>query len=478
MVILQVNTRDVAGGSEAVARNLLDAYGRLGHDAYLAVGSTIRSQPNVVSLAPHDRKTAHGWLCRRLPVFVNRITRRNTAALERRLRAFAGPARRFRRWRGHEDFDYPHSRQLLQHVPQVPDVVHCHNLHGGYLPAGGYFDLRYLSELSRMVPVVLTLHDAWLLSGHCAHSLACERWENGCGSCPDLTLYPAIQRDATARNWEVKRNIFAESRLYIATPCRWLMDRVDRSMLKSSVAAQKVIPNGIDLAIFKPAVSGTRMTLRREANIPLETTVMVTVAAAIKTNPWKDYAMLRRSIALVGELSRDQDMIMLIVGDSGPTERIGGLTIRFIPFIDGPERIAALYQLADIYLHPARADTFPNTVIEALACGVPVVATAVGGIPEQIKGLRDAGAGNGMSADGNSYAADDATGVLVAPGSADGMAEAVMMLSGNALLRKKLGANAALDAAARYDLSQQVQRYLDWYSEILVGRNGGKHTKD
>ena len=64
----------------------------------------------------------------------------------------------------------------------------------------------------------------------------------------------------------------------------------------------------------------------------------------------------------------------------------------------------AYYQAADIYIHAAKADTFPNVVLEALACGLPVVATAVGGIPEQIDHER--------------------TGFLVPPGDAAGMAEA------------------------------------------------------
>ena len=51
------------------------------------------------------------------------------------------------------------------------------------------------------MPVALTLHDEWLLTGHCAYTLGCERWRIGCGRCPDLTIYPAIRRDSTAENF-------------------------------------------------------------------------------------------------------------------------------------------------------------------------------------------------------------------------------------------------------------------------------------
>src|SRR4029079_4578923 len=101
-----------------------------------------------------------------------------SALLPRRL------LRRFFYELGLEDFDYPNSVELLRFLPQKPDLLHCHNLHGNY------FDLRALAGLSRQIPTVLTLHDAWLLSGHCAHSFECERWTIGCGECPDLTIYP------------------------------------------------------------------------------------------------------------------------------------------------------------------------------------------------------------------------------------------------------------------------------------------------
>jgi hypothetical protein len=61
--------------------------------------------------------------------------------------------------------------QLLE-LFGVPDIVHCFNLHGSY------FDLRALTWLSRRLPVIVDLRDAWLLSGHCAHSFDCERMEN------------------------------------------------------------------------------------------------------------------------------------------------------------------------------------------------------------------------------------------------------------------------------------------------------------
>ena len=82
--------------------------------------------------------------------------------------------------------------------------------------------------------------------------------------------------------------------------------------------------------------------------------------------------------------------------------------------------VAAYFQAADVYLHAAKAETLPTTILEALASGLPVVATAVGGIPEELRSLSDVpGAWSGTS-----HARSEATGVLVATGDAVGMGAA------------------------------------------------------
>jgi len=85
--------------------------------------------------------------------------------------------------------------------------------------------------------------------------------EDGLWTMPGhLIIYPAITRDATAYNWRWKREIYAKSRLYVATPSRWLMRKVEQSILASAIIEAKVIPNGVDLTVFHPGD-------RREARV-------------------------------------------------------------------------------------------------------------------------------------------------------------------------------------------------------------------
>ena len=137
--------------------------------------------------------------------------------------------------------------------------------------------------------------------------------------------------------------------------------------------------------------------------------------------------------------------------------------MRFLPYEREPARVAAYYQAADVYLHAANADTFPTTILEALSSGRPVVATAVGGIDEQVRSL--AGAPGAWA--GASVGPETATGVLVAPHDAAGMAAATTALLRDDELRARLGRNAAADAASRFDVEHQLEETMGWYRDCI-----------
>jgi glycosyltransferase involved in cell wall biosynthesis len=459
--ILQVSTFDINGGAEKVAWNLFQAYRARGLESWLAVGTKRGDDPNVISIpsSNHLGSWSRPWLTleKRLQSFEGI----GYAICRTLLRSIANPAEELRPRLGAEDFNHPGTHRLLELVPNRPDVIHCHNLHGGY------FDLRAIPALARRVPVLLTLHDAWLLSGHCSHSFACERWKFGCGRCPDLTIYPRIPRDATSYNWRRKRGIFAKSQLYVATPCRWLMQKVEQSILAPAIQRAKVIPYGIELNVFRPA---PKHKARALLGLPQDTAVLLFTANYARQNIFKDYQTMRTALARLAAHSTRRRLLLLAVGQDSPTERIGEAEVRFVPFQSDPEMVARYYQAADVYLHAAKADTFPNTVLESLACGTPVVATAIGGIPEQVKALQFTGCELGP-AGMNMYGPDEATGMLAALGDAETIAMGVERLLDDKNLRQRLGQNAAKDARKRFDLERQVNNYLDWYKELLMPRN-------
>jgi glycosyltransferase involved in cell wall biosynthesis len=460
--ILQISTGDSMGGAEKMAWDLFQAYRAGGHASWLAVGYKTGNDPDVLAIP--DRQPGGLWR-----YFWTRVHWR----LEAQTRKHALPglswlcevvdfmARPFKRMDellGRIDFRFPGTWKILGLVPEAPDIIHCHNLHNWY------FDLRALPWLSQRRPIILSLHDAWLLSGLCDHSFDCERWKTGCGACPYLSIWqpPAIStRDGTAANWKRKKAIYARSRVRVTTACRWLMDRVDQSILAPAVVEKRIIPYGVDLTRFRPPED--KYALREELGLPNDAFVLFFVARGLEKNLSKDYLTLRAGVDLAGRQHPRRKLVLVCRGKGGATERCANIEVRFQPWRNDWTEVIKYYQACDAYLHAAKVDTFPLSVLESLACGTPVVATAVAGIPEQIKGLKDL---TGHAEAGPGYDRNEATGVLVPSGGTAEMAAAIERLLTDPALLRQLSANARQDAQTRFGLDRQVDRYLEWYREL------------
>lgn len=348
------------------------------------------------------------------------------------------PGRWVRHLRGMEDFDQPMTRQIPDQMDPRPDVIHAHNLFGNY------FDLKELPRISSRLPFVITLHDMWALTGHCSHPLECDRWLNACGKCPHLELPPALTRDGTAANLALKRRVYSQSRIHIATPSRWLMANVGRSILSDCVVSSRVIPNGIDQHFFQP---GDKNEVRKRLDIPLSANVLLFVAAGNRQNPWKDYDTLERAIEILANRMMPLQLVLLVPGETGWESNHSNLMVRSVPWTNKKVDLARYYQAADLYLHAAHAENFPNVILEALSCGLPVIGTKTGGIPEQIL--------------------EDQTGYVVTQSDPVAMADKAYSLLSNPEKSAWFSENAARDAEGKYSLERMGNAYLEWFEELL-----------
>ncbi len=444
--VVQINTHDIHGGAAAVAKGLHERYRERGMNSQLWTGFKQSENEGIIELRKNSYwasscERVRQWAFQnRIPVIggvFNRLGILDPKELNRR-RLLAT---------GHEDVVFRPIPLRLFLKPEPPGIVHLHNLHGYY------FHFAQLAAISRQYKTCITLHDAWLMTGHCAHAINCDRWENGCGNCPDLAIYPAITKDRTKTNLEEKRRIFKNSRLYITAPSHWLIDRARQSVLREAAVQFRVIHNGIDLDVFKPTHCKSR--LRSDLQIDPQSQVLLVSGNAVQSSVFKDYGTFLKALKIIRQEYSDRPLEVIVLG--GGSESTNE-SIRTIPFIGDPIQLARYYQVADIYLHAAKADTFPTTIIEALACGTPVVATSVGGIPEQVRGFD-------VDAELGSF--EKPTGVLVKAGEPRDFAKAVLFLLHNPEVLEKLSKNAADDAAERFGLDRQVNEYLNLYEEML-----------
>ena len=413
--IVVVNTADRGGGAEVMASRLFRGYQQRHGSTSFWVGHKNLEDPAVLAALQLDRQ-------------------QRDSAVPQALRAIR---RSLKRARGLEDFDFPGTLGLLQAGGREADIVHLHNLHGGF------FDLRALAAISQKVPVFVTLHDSWMLTGRCASPGPCSRWITGCGKCPDLQRPPVMPRDATAENWKRKQGIYSQSSLRIATPTHWLMDQAKRSMLAPAIIEARVIPNGINLEIFRPM---EKNQARAALQIPGKAILLVSVAKEGTENPYKDFATLR------GALSRlkcgGRQVICAVLGRVAVTETLPNGVILRHERMAPPEEVARWLQAADLCVHSTREEVFGLVLAEALACGTPVVATDVAGIPEVVR--------HGID------------GLLVPPGDADAFAAAMELLLFDPSRLMQMGRDGAGRARVEFDEARMVQAYLDWFEQVLA----------
>ncbi len=434
MRILQVNTSDIGGGAEGSAWNLFQEYRRRGHESWLAVGFKRSNDPNVFEMPrprpPVFRARVYGGMAKMI-VPVERVLPGVWRARHWLNIAAAGPSTLDMEL-GREHFHYPGTYRLLRLTPARPEIIHIHNLHGYY------FDLCALPRLSRQAPVILNLRDSWPLGGHCAHPLDCDRWQIGCGHCPHLEIYPGLKRDGTAYNWRRKRVIYSRSRLYVATASQWLMDRVKKSMLKG--VGYRVIPNGIDMSIFCP---GDKVAARKQLCLPPDAKIVMMTAH----NSWKDLPAMEAALAKV---TAGGPLLFVCIGKKREEKGIGAGRAIYPAFITDPKVMAQDYLAADVFFLVSKEEAFGKTLVEAMACGVPVVAAAVGGVPEVI--------GDGES------------GFLFRREDVAGMGQAIGRLLEDSALRSRMSAAAEI-RGRHFSLDKQADAFLSWYAEIVEQEN-------
>ena len=460
MNIAQVNYQDVLGGAEKVAMQIHNGLMDRGHQSILYVANRISECPGIEELNPDTDNSAWAqtWinLARLFEAGEKKRVNHYAAKLSR---ALARPSAFRRWWQGKEEFGFDKTHMLLQQNSQDFEILHLHNLHGGF------FDLRLLPKLTRQQPVLITLHDEWLYTGHCGYSADCIRWQQQCGQCPDLEAYPAIRIDNTSNNLRLKKQIYSESNFFLTTPSNWLLERVKSSVIADSIIDSKVINNGVDTSIYKPE---NKFSARLKTGINDTSFVGLFVANHFKTGKAKDFNTIYQAMKKLAANNLNKHFVLLAIGEALGNKKNDNLELITLPYIADPKRLACYYQSADVYLHAAHTEIWGLTVTEAMACGIPVIATATGGIREQVCSLP----GYANAAIFNS-SEQDVTGILVDSGNSEQMTAALQLLLNEEKNTLQMGRNASIRVRKKYSEEVMLQSYLDWYSEILALTGNG-----
>ncbi len=263
------------------------------------------------------------------------------------------------------------TRKLIKWVKQYdPDVIHLHNLHGYYINLPILFE--YLRTCSKKI--IISLHDCWLFTGHCSHFdyIGCEKWVEGCFNCPLKKSYPSsFLFDNSKNNYFKKKNMFANIKnLNVVVMSSWLANIVSKSFLKDY--SLKIIPNGIDLTIFKP----TESTIRQDFNLQNKTVVLGVASSWSKEKGLYDFYELANRLG-------DNYKVVLVGLDKNQLNNLPSNVLGFEKtnsLID----LAKFYTMADVFVNLTYNDTYPTVNMEAQACGTNVITYNTGGSKDNV----------------------------------------------------------------------------------------------
>ncbi len=163
-------------------------------------------------------------------------------------------------------------------------------------------------------------------------------------------------------------------------------------------------------------------------------------------NSRKGYAELKEALERLPEEVRRNSTG--VVFGSADTPVIAGMETRSMGVIRDEVKLALVYSACDISVTPSLEDNSPNTILEAMACGLPVVAFGVGGIPELVR--------------------DERTGLVARSGDREALSHAILRLLSDATLRNTLGAKARRLAEEQFADHKQAAAYRALYEDTLV----------
>ena len=318
------------------------------------------------------------------------------------------------------------------------DVVHLHTV-------ADWFDVpSWLETLPTRVGVVISVHDMWHVTGGCFLYRGCDRYCDRCTPCPILKspFNRVLARDEHRRKLQAYPNCGAQ---FVANSF-WLAELAGQSPIVKACGGIEVIPPGIDTTVFNLQ---DKNLCRKHLDLPADAFVIVTGGASLtdtnKNVPW-----------LFEQLSRlpDLDGVIILAFGEGTLPVPDRLNVRFAGGIRARRDLARLLAAADVFVSPSLMETYGLTLVEAMACGTPVIAFRVGGIPE---------------------AAPDGQGAILCTGE-DGPAliEAITKLRNSPQLRDRLGTLAHETAHNRNAASSFANAFAQLYRECVSSRKNAQ----
>ena len=418
MKILIVNTSERTGGAAVAANRLMKALNNSGVKAKMLVRDKESDTLTVAELPKSPMKRWH-FLWERLVVFCH---------------LHFGKQHLFEIDIANAGTDITQLREF-----QEADIIHLHWINQGMLSLS---NIRKILRSGK--PVVWTMHDIWPATAICHYTRGCGYFKTACNQC-QLLPGGGSKNDLSTSIWNQKQSILSEHHISFVACSKWLEGEAKKSaLLKEQHICS--IPNSIDTHIYHPE---DKQEARKRLELPTDKRIILFVSQRV-TDDRKGMSYFTEAIARMAEKNPEvcENTVIAILG--GHSEDVASqlaLPVYPLGYVNDEKRIVDVYNAADVFVLPSLEDNLPNTIMEAMACGVPCVGFKVGGIPEMIDHQQNGYVARFRDAD------DLATGIIWVLGHTD---------------YAELGKQAVHKVNMSYSQRSVASKYIEVYNQAMA----------
>ncbi|MGE4569486.1 MAG: glycosyltransferase [Bacteroidales bacterium] len=411
MKVLHVNTKD-SGGAALAAIRLHCALLQAGVDSSMLVSKFSRTDVPRVFQVPHKRLSRVVNIFRRAGRLLGLFQSYEEAVTS----ALAGKVI------GFDSYSLSYSFYDITKLDlyKKADIIHLHWV-------AGFVDYSFFSKNTK--PVVWTFHDMAPFTGGCHYSSGCEGYRTGCVQCPQIEgiRNPMLSK----QNLAYKSRFLTKEEVVIVSLCNWMKAKIEESSLCKEMHVEKIY-NSLDTDLFKMYPKEVARSL---FNLPPNKRIVLIVSEDLE-NRRKGVDILMRAIAALGA----SDMLFCAVGGNRKVSDSGN-TIRYLGSISDERAMAMIYNAVDVVVLPSIEDNLPNVMLEALACGTPIISFANGGMLEIV--------------------VNEVNGLLVEAFSAEALSQSLRAFFASDLQTKR--EEIRLRAISQFHPDVQVQKFMRLY---------------
>jgi len=315
-----------------------------------------------------------------------------------------------------------------------PDIVNLHWVCNGYLK------IESLRNFNR--PIVWTLQDMWPMTGGCHYIQGCDKYQNKCGSCPQLGSNQ--ENDLSRKVWQRKWKAWKDLDLTIVTPSKWMSECVETSSLFRDLRIE-TIPFCLDTTAYYPH---DKAIARQILQLPQTKKIIVFGALAATSDKRKGFNLLVEALQKLSLSGSTENTEIAIFGSSSPETSLElGFKVHYLGHFNDDLSLSLAYSAGDVMIVPSLQESFGQTASEALACGTPVVTFNATGLKDIID--------------------HEQNGYLAQPYNSEDLAQGITWVLQNHDRHLKLISNAREKAIKTFSLHIQAQKYLSLFEELL-----------